>query len=163
MVRSSSIFRQILLTYWAAWVSINPHEQLVELLVVEALSKYFAKGCNELIEDARRFELKWRPMVNRCLPWADKTIGKQDLSSKDVCTTYLTQTQLTATIVISCQKGSSELHDVLQVDPLTGILLPVTVWNKHGEPTAWCYWDWDTLLTLRQYQILALQLRRLSD
>ena len=37
--------------------------------------------------------------------------------------TYLSQAQLTAAIVICCQKGRSQLHDVLQVDPLTRVLL----------------------------------------
>ena len=40
------------LTDGATRVSVNPHEQLVQLLVIQSFAKNFAKGCDELrVED----------------------------------------------------------------------------------------------------------------
>ena len=39
--------------------------------------------------------------------------------------TYLFQTELTISRVIGCQKGCTQLHDILQVDTFTSILLPI--------------------------------------
>ncbi len=39
--------------------------------------------------------------------------------------TYLFQTELTISRVIGCQKGRTQLHNILQVDSLTSILLPI--------------------------------------
>ena len=36
------------LTDGTSRISVDPHKQLVQLLVVKAFAKYFTKGCDEL-------------------------------------------------------------------------------------------------------------------
>ena len=43
----------LILTDGAARVSVNPHKQLVQLLVVEAFAKDFSEGANELFNTSQ--------------------------------------------------------------------------------------------------------------
>jgi len=45
----------LILTDGAARVSVNPHKQLVQLLVVEAFAKDFSEGANELFNTSQLY------------------------------------------------------------------------------------------------------------
>ena len=50
------------LTDGTSRISVDPHKQLVQLLVVKTFAKYFTKGCNKLETQGRKI----KKLVNYC-------------------------------------------------------------------------------------------------